>query len=65
MENNMPLDLISTTEARRLLGVSTVKMTQLLKEGVLRHFNSMLDKRTKLVSRAEVLALKSPRAKAA
>lgn len=60
-----PLDLITATEARRLLGVSAVKMAQLIKDGTLRHFPNPLDRREKLVSRAEVLALKPPRAVAA
>ena len=60
-----PADLITATEARRLLGVSPLKMTKLLRDGVLRHFPDPLDDRKKLVSRAEVLALKVPKAEAA
>jgi len=60
-----PNDLITASEARRLLGVSAVKMAQLIKDGTLRHFPNLLDRREKLVSRAEVLALKPPRAEAA
>ena len=60
-----PNDLITAGEARRLLGISTLKMTSLLKEGRLRHFPDPLDNRKKLVSRAEVLALRMPRAEAA
>lgn len=60
-----PTDLITASEARRLLGVSAVKMAQLIKDGILRHFPNPLDRREKLVSRSEVLALKPPRAEAA
>lgn len=58
MQNQKPTDLIAIAEARRLLGVSTMKMSQLIKEGFIRHFPDPLDKRVKLVSRAEALALK-------
>lgn len=57
MQNNQPPDLISVAEARKLLGVSTVKMAQLLKDGLVRYYSDPLDKRVKLVSRAEVLSL--------
>lgn len=57
MEMKAPKDLITTTDARRLLSVSQAKMAQLLKNGNLRHFPNPLDGRVKLVSRAEVLAL--------
>jgi hypothetical protein len=53
-----PKDLIPAEEARAILGVSTWKMATLLREGILRHFSSPLDRRKKLVSRAEVEALK-------
>lgn len=62
---NTPNDLITTTEARKLIGVSTHKMKALLDDKTLRVFYSPLDKRKKLVSRAEVEALKVPRAEAA
>lgn len=55
---NRPNDLISTTEARKLLGVSTVKMTQLIKHGVFTVYTDLLDRRVKLISCAEVEALK-------
>jgi hypothetical protein len=61
----IPEDLITATTARKLLGVSPLKMTKLLKEGVIRHFPDPLDERKKLVSKNEVLALKMPRAEAA
>jgi hypothetical protein len=63
MEANMdngyrPDDLIRTTEARKLLGVSTVKMTQLIKAGTFTVYSDLLDKRVKLLSRTEIEALK-------
>lgn len=61
----IPEDLITATTARKLLGVSPLKMTKLLKEGVIRHFPDPLDERKKLVSKNEVLSLKMPRAEAA
>ena len=60
-----PTDLITTSEARKLLGVSAVKMAQLIREGLIHHFDDPLDKRVKLVSKTEVLALKPKRAEAA
>lgn len=60
-----PIDLITTSEARKILGVSAVKMAQLIKDGVIRHFPNPLDKRVKFVSKAEVEALKPRRAEAA
>ena len=56
-----PQDLITVTEARELLGVSGSKMARLIKDGILRHWPNILDNRVKLVSRAEVLALKDLR----
>lgn len=50
-------DLISFTEAGRLIGVSRVKIAQLVKEGYLEASSSLLDKRAKLVSREAVLRL--------
>lgn len=65
MGKSQPADLITTSEARALLGVSAVKMAGLIKEGTIRHFPDPLDKRVKLVSKAEVLSLKPRRAAAA
>ena len=62
---DIPNDLITATAARKLLGISPLKMTKLLKDGVLRYFPDPLDDRKKLVSRNEVLALRVPRAEAA
>jgi hypothetical protein len=54
---NKPNDLIKTKEARKILGISPLKMSKLLKNGTVRHFPDPLDERVKLVSKAEVLAL--------
>jgi hypothetical protein len=53
-----PKDLISLSEARLLIGVSRLKMGQLVKDGYLESYADLLDRRVKLVSRAEVLSLK-------
>jgi predicted DNA-binding transcriptional regulator AlpA len=53
MGNNTPDDLMAVAEAQRLLGVSHAKIAQLIREGMLRHFPNPLDRRVKLVSRAE------------
>jgi hypothetical protein len=58
-----PNDLITASEARKLLGVSEKKMAQLMKS--LRHYINPLDKRQRLVSKAAVLKLREPRAEAA
>lgn len=60
-----PKDLISLTEAAKLLGTTHNKMTRLVKSKELRAFANPLDRRYKLVSKAEVLSLKVPRAEAA
>ena len=60
-----PEDLINSTEARKLLGISPFKMSKLIKQGVIRHFTDPLDARAKLVSKSEVLALRPKRAEAA
>lgn len=65
MKRAMPTDLISTTEAQHLLGVSRPTMARLLKDEVIRHFPNPLDKREKLVSRSAVLALVPPRVRVA
>jgi hypothetical protein len=52
-----PIDLISITQARIILGVSTVKMAQLLKDGAIQFFPNPLDKRVKLVSKTQILSL--------
>jgi hypothetical protein len=65
MENTQPNDLIAVAEAQRLLGVSHAKIAQLIRTGLIRHFSNPLDGRVKLVSKAEVEALKPKRAEAA
>jgi hypothetical protein len=62
---NAPSDLITSTAARRLLGISTWKMSQLLKSGRISHYPDPLDERKKLVSKAEVESLKINYAEAA
>lgn len=61
---NRPVDLVTISTARTLLGVSTKKMAELLKQGTLRSFSDPLDRRAKLVSKEEALALKYGRAAA-
>ena len=61
MQSSQPADLISVTEARTLLGVSRIKMAELIRKKVIRHYPYPLDRRVKLVSKAEVLALKNTR----
>lgn len=55
-----PADLISTAEARSILGVSHDKMARLLKSGALKHYRDVRDLRLKLVSRGAVEGLKAP-----
>ncbi len=57
MHKQLLSELISFTEAGRLIGVSRVKIAQLVKDGHLRVFPSILDKRSKLVRRDDVLEL--------
>lgn len=59
-----PDDLITLSEAAKLLGVSRPKMSRLVSSGKLDTFGDPLDERAKLVSRQDVLALQV-RAKAA
>ena len=65
MPKMKPDDLITVAEARKLLGVSTVKIAELLRNGSLRHFPNPLDRRVKFVSKEEVIALLPRRAEAA
>ncbi len=65
MQAQRPDDLIKETAARKLMGVSPMKMAQLIKDGFLRTFDNPLDRRVKLVSRAEVDSLLDMREKAA
>jgi hypothetical protein len=65
MNKTQPNDLITVSIARRLLGVSHTKMSQLIRDGLIRYFPNPLDGREKLISKAEVLALIPKRAEAA
>lgn len=59
MKTNIPSDLITAREAREVLQVSTFKMAQIFKQNIFRVFPDPLDQRKKLVSKADVLALKT------
>ncbi len=61
MAADRPNDLITLTEARRLLGISPGKMAQLIKDDILRQWSTPLDARKKLVSRRDVESLNSTR----
>lgn len=50
-------DLILAGEAQKMLGISKKKMADLLDKKILAHQEDPLDKRVKLVSRADVEAL--------
>ena len=65
MQHEKPNDLIPVKDARALIGVSHTKMTQLIRDGVVITYSNVLDRREKLVSKAEVLALRPYRAEAA
>lgn len=58
MNKQQPNDLIKTSEAQEILGVSPSKMARLLRDGLLPYWTRPLDARVKLVSRAQVEALK-------
>lgn len=62
--NNQLDDLITLSEAARILNVSRPKMSRLVASGKLRTYEDPLDDRAKLVRRGDVLALQV-RAKAA
>ena len=62
---NTPSDLVNVAEAQRILGVSHFKMSQLIKDGMLNHYPNPIDRRQKLLSKAEVESLKPKRAEAA
>lgn len=65
MNKTQPNDLITVFTARQLLGVSHTKMSQLIRDGLIRYFPNPLDGREKLISKAEVMALVPKRAEAA
>ncbi len=50
-------EFYTVTEARKLLGISKYKMVHLLKEGTLEFIGDPLDKRHKLVRRADLEGL--------
>jgi excisionase family DNA binding protein len=50
-------DLISVAEAREILGVSHTLMAELIKSGELTYEKNPLDRRSKLLRRADVEAL--------
>jgi hypothetical protein len=56
-------DLMTVGVARELLGVGKKKMAELIKSGVLATEDDPLDRRTKLVKRADVEALAARSAK--
>lgn len=62
-----PSDLITNTEARKLLDVSPKKMADLIKAGTIKAYPDTIDGRVKLISRSEIEKLKasSVRAEAA
>jgi hypothetical protein len=61
MDVTQPSDLIRAEEARTILGVSSAKMAYLIKRGLLPYWTYPLDRRVKLVSKADVLALMKPK----
>lgn len=61
MDSTQPNDLIRAEEARALLGVSSAKMAHLIKQGLLPHWTYPLDRRVKLVSKADVQSLMRPK----
>ena len=62
---NHSSELLTLSEASLLLGVSRPKMTRLVSKGLLVTQADPLDERTKLVRRADVLALLERSKKAA
>ncbi len=54
----MSEQLMTLTEAAEALGVSRFKISRLVREGAIRAFVSPLDRRQRLVRRADVEALK-------
>jgi hypothetical protein len=57
-------DYVTATEARLRLGISKQKLAALMRDGVLPSIDSVMDKRVKLVRRADVERLaQQPRPK--
>jgi excisionase family DNA binding protein len=63
-QNGLKPKYVKVTEAARLLGVSRVKVSALLKEGTLTFITDPLDSRVKLIREDDLVNLKerSPRA---
>lgn len=55
-------EFVTMTEAQVILGVSRFKIWQLVKEGALQTFRSDLDRREKLIRRADLDQIRRPRA---
>jgi len=51
-------EFVTVAEARALLGVTKYKMTDLINRGVLKTFDNEADRRSRLIRRADVEALK-------
>jgi excisionase family DNA binding protein len=47
---------LTVTQARRLLNVGSSKMTQLLRQNLIRHHRNPMDMREKLIRRSDLLA---------
>ncbi len=56
MDDSLP-DLITASEARRLLGISKPTLARLIREGTLPTVASPLDRRIKLIHARDVAAL--------
>ncbi len=63
--DNYPSEMLTLSEAARLLGVSRPKMTRMVSKGMLVAQTDPLDERVKLVRRSDVLALQERSKKAA
>jgi hypothetical protein len=54
----MASEYVTVAEAREILGVTKYKMTDLIYRGVLKTFDNEADRRSRLIRRADVEALK-------
>lgn len=54
----IPDDLMSLTDVKSVLGIGERTMRRLLRAGMLKEYSHELDRRIKLVSRRQVLALR-------
>lgn len=57
----MPIEYITMKEAREYLGISRTKLWQLVKEGTISTFSDKLDKRRRLVIKADLASLRVPK----